>query len=166
MESVRDAVIAYLQGVPTGGIVVFLSMLPLLELRGAIPWALAPGGGGLPWTEGVPLAVLGNMIPVVPLLLWLGPVSDFLRRFPLLDRFFTWLFRRTRRKGGLVEKYRAIGLVLFVAIPLPVTGAWTGAAAAFVFGVPFRQALPAILGGVLIAATVVTLATLGVLALW
>jgi uncharacterized membrane protein len=166
MESVREAVVAYLQGLPPHGIVVVLSMLPILELRGAIPWALAPGGGGLPWTEGVPLAILGNMIPVVPLLLWLGPASDWLRRYPILDRFFTWLFRRTRRKGRLVEKYQALGLVLFVAIPLPVTGAWTGAAAAFVFGVPFRQALPAILAGVLMAATVVTLATVGVLAIW
>jgi len=166
MEAVRAAVVAYLGGVPADVIVVVLAMLPILELRGAIPWALAPMGGNLSYVEAVPLAILGNMIPVVPLLLWLGPVSDRLRRVPVLDRFFTWLFNRTRRKGKLVEKYQAVGLALFVAIPLPVTGAWTGAAAAFLFGIPFRQALPAILAGVCIAATVVTLATLGVLALW
>ncbi|MBD3335954.1 MAG: ligand-binding protein SH3 [Candidatus Eisenbacteria bacterium] len=166
MESVREAVVAFLAGVPPQGVTVVLAMLPILELRGAIPWALAPGGGALPWTQAVPLALLGNMIPVVPLLLWLGPVSDWLRRMPLFDRFFTWLFRRTRRKGRLVERYQALGLTLFVALPLPVTGAWTGAAAAFIFGVPFRQALAATVAGVCIAATVVTLATLGVLALW
>jgi uncharacterized membrane protein len=166
MEAVREAVVAYLAGVPPQVTVVILAMLPILELRGAIPWALAPIGGNLSVAQAVPLAILGNMIPIVPILLWLGPISDWLRRAPLLDRFFTWLFRRTRRKGRLVEKYQAVGLALFVAIPLPVTGAWTGAAAAFLFGIPFRQALPATLAGVCIAATVVTLATLGVLALW
>jgi uncharacterized membrane protein len=166
MEALRDALLAHLQGVPAQGTVVLLAMLPILELRGAIPWALAPGGGGLGWAEAVPLAILGNMIPVAPLLLWLGPVSDRLRALPLLDRFFVWLFRRTRRKGRLIEKYQSLGLLLFVAVPLPVTGAWTGAAAAFVFGIPFRQAFPAILGGVVAASAVVTLATLGVLALW
>ncbi|MBU1701866.1 MAG: small multi-drug export protein [Candidatus Eisenbacteria bacterium] len=166
MEAIREAIVAALQGVPPQVTVVILAMLPILELRGAIPWALAPIGGDLSLVEAVPLAILGNMIPVIPLLLWIGPISDWLRKMPLLDRFFTWLFQRTRRKGRLVEKYQAVGLALFVAIPLPITGAWTGAAAAFLFGIPFRQALLATLAGVCISATIVTLATLGVLALW
>lgn len=169
MEHLRESIVVALHGIPSEGITVILSMLPILELRGAIPWALAPesvGGGGLDWVRAVPLAVLGNLIPIPPILLWIGPVSDWLRRVPLFDRFFAWLFRRTRRKGRIIEKYQALGLALFVAVPLPVTGAWTGAAAAFVFGIPFRQAMPAIIGGVLLAATVVTLATLGVLAIF
>jgi uncharacterized membrane protein len=166
VEALRDTVVAWLQGIPPQGIVVVLSMLPILELRGAIPWALAPAGGGLSWVQAVPLAVLGNMLPIPLLLRWLGPVSAYLRRFRVMDAFFTWLFRRTRRKGRLVARYQAVGLALFVAVPLPVTGAWTGAVAAFLFGIPFRQAMLAILAGVLMAATVVTLATLGVLALW
>jgi len=135
-----------------------VAALPIVELRGAIPWALTIGH--LPWPEAYLFAVLGNMIPVVPLLLFLGPVSEVLRRIPLLDRFFLWLFARTRRRSGVIEKYGALGLVLFVAIPLPVTGAWTGSAAAFLFGIPFRKALPLILFGVCIAGVIVTAAVL------
>ncbi|MBU2617583.1 MAG: small multi-drug export protein, partial [Euryarchaeota archaeon] len=96
--------------------------------------------------------------------LWLEPVSNHLRRYKSWDKFFDWLFTRTHRKHNeRFEKYGAIALSLFVAVPLPVTGAWTGCAAAFVFGIKFRHALPAILLGVLIAGVVVTLTCLGVL---
>jgi uncharacterized membrane protein len=110
-------------------------------------------------------AVLGNLVPVVPLLLLLGPVSQRLSRYPLGARFFNWLFARTRRRGRTVEKYETLGLMLFVAIPLPVTGAWTGTAAAFIFGIRFRWALPAIVAGVCVAGVVVTLVTQGILGL-
>ena len=80
----------------------------------------------------------------------------------ILDVFFNWLFRRTyHRHNAMYERYGTIALALFVAIPLPVTGAWTGCAAAFVFGIQFRHALLAILAGVLIAGTIVTTITLG-----
>jgi uncharacterized membrane protein len=101
------------------------------------------------------------MIPVVPLLLFLGPVSAALRRMSLFDRFFTWLFKRTRRRSRAFRRFGALGLALFVAIPLPITGAWTGSAAAFLLGVPFRTAFPFILLGVSVAGVVVTAAVLG-----
>ena len=112
------------------------------------------------------LSYLG-FVGIIPLLLFLEPISSFLsRRSAVCRRFFDWLFARTRRRGRVVERYEAIGLILFVAIPLPVTGAWTGTVAAFLFGVRFRYALPAIITGILIAGTVVTLASLGVITLW
>ena len=89
-----------------------------------------------------------------------------LRRYGPFDRFFCWLFARTRRKAGVVERYGAFGLVLFVAVPLPVTGAWTGVVAAYLFDVPARRAAPAILLGICIAGVVVTLAVQGVIRLW
>lgn len=147
-------------------VVVLIAMLPIVELRGAIPWALHPSGGGLGWREAYLLAVAGNLVPVVPLLAFLGPISTFLSRYRHTRRFFEWLFARTRRRGRVIQKYRAIGLCMFVSIPLPVTGAWTGTAAAFVFGIPFRYALPAVVAGVLIAGVVVTLASMGVISLW
>ena len=143
---------------------LFIAMLPVSELRGAIPYALS---SGLSWQQSYFWAVIGNFIPVIPLLLFLGPLSKALsRRFVLWQRFFDWLFARTRRRGKIVERYEAIGLVLFVAIPLPITGAWTGTVAAFLFGVRFRYALPAIILGILLAGTVVTLASKGVISLW
>jgi uncharacterized membrane protein len=134
-----------------------MAMLPIIELRGALPYAICVKPEM--WIpRAYLLAVLGNFVPVVPILFFLGPVSDFLRRVPILDRFFTWLFARTRKRGKLIEKYEAIGLTMFVAIPLPVTGAWTGALAAFIFGIRRRWAIPCIALGVMIAGVIVILA--------
>lgn len=149
---------------PPEAAVLFLSMLPISELRGAIPLGLYYGLDPL---STYIIAVVGNMLPVVPLLLFLGPVSDFLRRWRVFDRFFDWLFARTRRNHtARFERWGLLALTLFVAIPLPVTGAWTGCAAAFVFGIRFWRAFLAVLCGVLISGTVVTLASLGVISLW
>ena len=136
-----------------------LSMLPISELRGAIPYAVA---NGIPWQKAYVIAVVGNFLPVIPIVYLIGPVSRWLRRASVFDRFFTWLFARTRRKGKMIERFEALGLILFVAIPLPVTGAWTGAVAAFVFGVRKGLAFPAIFLGICLAGVVVTLAATGV----
>ena len=160
----REVLVHWLSshGVPAEVVVLIISTLPIFELRGGIPcghFVL-----GLVWWKTYLMAVLGNMIPVVPLLLFLEPISKWLRRhIALTDRFFEWLFARTRRRGeARVRKYGIfLGLMLFVAIPLPVTGAWTGCAAAFIFGVRFRLSLPAILAGVLIASLVVSILTYG-----
>lgn len=163
-----DHIAHIFSALPRELITIFIAMLPVSELRGAIPWALAqpPIGGGLTWPQAYLYAVIGNFLPVIPLLLFLGPASQWLRRFRIFDRFFTWLFARTRRRGRIVERYEALGLVLFVAIPLPITGAWTGTVAAFLFGVRFWYALPAVIAGILIAGVVVTLASLGVISIF
>ena len=147
---------------PKEAVVFIVATLPIVELRGAIPFALSSAmGPAMSWWSAYLLSCLGNMVPIVPILAALGPISDWLRRrSSLAERFFTWLFSRTRRRGRVVERYGALGLILFVAIPLPVTGGWTGAAAAFLFGVPFRKALPCIALGVMIAGGVVTALTL------
>ena len=160
-----EHIIAALKDLPAEAVVFLIATVPIAELRGAIPWALAPPpvGGGLSWQEAYFWAVMGNLLPVPFLLGLLGPLSERLRRWGPMDRFFGWLFARTRRRGRLVERYGPIGLVLFVGIPLPVTGAWTGTVAAFLFGVPFRRALPAIVLGVLLAGAIVISASLGIL---
>jgi uncharacterized membrane protein len=148
-------------GLPAELIILIISTLPIFELRGGIPCGLALN---LVWWKTYIMAVLGNMIPVVPLLLFLEPISNWLRRHVAAsDRFFQWLFARTRRKTEAgIRKYGVfIGLMVFVAIPLPVTGAWTGSIAAFLFGIKFRYSLPAILMGVLIASIVVSILTYG-----
>jgi uncharacterized membrane protein len=156
---------SWLSALPKEVVIFVMAMLPILELRGAIPWAFkfAPQ---VPLVTMYIVAVLGNFAPVIPILLFLGPVSEFLRKVRIFDKFFTWLFARTRRRGRLIERYEAIGLTLFVAIPLPVTGAWTGALAAFIFGIRLRYAAPCILLGILIAGVVVTLASQGVISIW
>src|SRR3972149_10432486 len=142
-------------------IIVLLAALPIAELRLSIPIAIIEFN--IEPVTALILSVIGNMIPVVPLLLFLEPVSNFLRRWKMGDMFFTWLFERTHRKHSAeFEKYGSIGLALFVGIPLPATGAWTGCAAAFVFGFKFRNALLAIFAGVLMAGIIITLLTVGI----
>ncbi len=144
-------------------IVVIIAMLPIFELRGAIPVAVL--AFEMSWWEAYALSVAGNLIPIIPIILLIGPVSDFLMaRSKLWRRFFEWIFARTRRRGqDIVEKYQALGLGLFVSIPLPVTGAWTGSLLAFLMRIKARWAFPAILGGVMLAGVLVTLASTGVL---
>ncbi len=136
---------------------VLIAMLPIFELRGAIPVAYLQWD--MPIWQAFLWSILGNMIPI-PFVLWLlGPVSDWLSKHSrVMDRFFKWLFARTRRKHSKsFERWKEIALMLFVAIPLPGTGAWTGALAAFVFGIPNHVALPFIFFGVLIAGVAVSL---------
>lgn len=138
-------------------------MTPIGELRLAIPLALGKLGLSVP--EAYLVAVIGNLIPVIFLLLFLERVSLFLiRRSRFFERFFSWLFSRTRKRfEGKYHAYGYLALVLFVAVPLPVTGAWTGSAAAYLLGIPFWKALGLIAAGVLIAGLLVTLASVGVI---
>jgi uncharacterized membrane protein len=131
------------------------SMLPIIELRGALPMAI--NFFKIPWFKAFLISYLGNLVPV-PLILWLlGPMVKFLSKIKIFDKFFKWLFERTRRKGNkVIEKYEEIGLLAFVAIPLPGTGAWTGALIAFLFGLDFKKSLLVISLGVLIAGVIVT----------
>lgn len=159
-----DKLLQWLSGQSAELITAVLAMLPISELRGAIPYAV--GVAGMSWQEAYVISVIANFVPVIPLYILIGPVSEFLRKVPLFDRFFTWLFARARRKGKLIERFEVLGLVLFVAIPLPVTGAWTGTIAAFLFGVRKRLAFPAVFLGICIAGVVVTLAVTGVISFW
>ncbi|KAL3699748.1 hypothetical protein R1sor_017770 [Riccia sorocarpa] len=147
-------------GWPDELIVLTVAMLPVLELRGAIPisyWLkLDP-------IKGYALAVLGNMVPVPFVVLYLEKLSRFLGdRSSSAKTFLTWLFEKTRKKGGVIEEFEWLGLMLFVAVPFPGTGAWTGAFLAALLGMPFWEALTANLCGVLLAGLLVNLVvTLG-----
>lgn len=152
-----ERVIDFLNGLPKEAITVIVAALPVAELRGAIPLALAMKQ---PLAKTLILAYIGNMLPVIPLLVLLEPVSNKVRHISILRSFFDWLFERTKRKAEIVQRYEAIGLILFVAIPLPITGAWTGCIAASLFKIKFRYAFPAILIGVIIAGIIVTTLTL------
>lgn len=160
-------------GLSDNAIIVAISALPIVELRGAIPVGHILAAGSAAGEAPTPLAarlsesgrilvlaVLGNMIPV-PLILWfLGPLSEWARRWPAGRRLIDWLFARTRRKSAEIEKYETLGLMIFVAIPLPATGAWTGAMAAFLLGMSFRHAMLSIFLGVVIAGLIMTVLSL------
>ena len=147
--------------VPAWLMTLVVAALPVSEVRGAIP--LAMGVYGFSPLDAYLLSVFGNLLPIIPLLLFLGPISDYLRRFSLGDMFFTWLFDRTRNKCiKNHETFELTALAIFVAIPLPMTGAWTGCAVAFLLGFRFWPAFAAITAGVLIAGVIVTATVMGV----
>lgn len=147
-----DAILNILKSLPKEWITIIIAALPISELRGAMPVALAMG---LSPAKAFLLSILGNLIPVIPVLLFLEPVSNRLTRFKLWRNFFDWLFERTKEKGDLIQKYEALGLMLFVAVPLPMTGAWSGCIAASLFKIKFRYAFPAIALGVVMAGIIV-----------
>ncbi len=140
-------------------ITFLISTLPIFELRGAIPIAVLQFN--MPIIKAYFLSVAGNLLPILPILYFLEPIRKLLSKIKFMKRFFDWLYERTYKKSRKVMKYGAIGLTLFVAIPLPITGAWTGAVAAILFEVPPKYAFPSIILGVLIAGLVVSLVTLG-----
>ena len=140
-----------------------VSMLPVVELRGGIPFGVA---AGLPLPLAVLAAVIGNMLPIPFLILFTRRVFQWLQRnVPTLGNIISRLEQRAEDKKELVLKYKFWGLLILVAIPLPGTGAWTGALVATAMDLRLKRALPAIFCGVLIAAAIVAMVTMGLIAL-
>lgn len=129
--------------------------LPIVELRGAIPMGMGVFGFSAP--KAYMLSVVGNILPVLPLLWGLERFSGFLmQKNQLAGQFFNWLFIRTRRKfGSSFAVWGPLALATFVAVPLPMTGAWTGTVAAFLFGIPRWRAFSMISLGVITAGLIV-----------
>ncbi|PKM62846.1 MAG: hypothetical protein CVU97_03370 [Firmicutes bacterium HGW-Firmicutes-21] len=140
--------------------VVLISMLPVIELRGAIPIGL---GIGVDTWVCVAAAIIGNLIPIPFLIIFGGRILRYLAGFEKIGKPFKWILSLGERKVAKMHKVLFWGLLAFVAIPLPGTGAWTGALAAITLNLPLKKAILPIVIGVLIAAGAVTLISLGVL---
>ena len=135
-----------------------IAMVPVIELRGAIPAGVA---AGLPVAAACIAAIAGNLMPA-PVVIVLGRrVANWLRNTRFFGPKIVWLERRAHLKGRLVRKYRLLGLVILVGVPLPGTGVWTGSLVVSVLDIRMRHALPAIFLGLLIAAGITTALTLG-----
>jgi uncharacterized membrane protein len=145
---------------PSELIVFLISMTPVSELRGAIPLALTLYH--LPWWKAFLISVIGNILIILPVIIFLEKSSELLmRKSKVLNSFFNWLFERTRKKiSKSYDKYRNLALLIFVAVPLPMTGAWTGSVAAYLLGLSKKEALIYIGLGVVGAGIIVTLTTL------
>lgn len=155
-------VVDLLEGVPGEIITIIIAMTPIFELRGSIPVAITVLEMSPFWAYF--WSVLGNILPVVIIVFLLETVANFLStRFKFWEKFFNWLFARTRKKvKKQIDKYGDWGLFFLVAIPLPVTGGWTGALAAFLFGIKRLKAISVISLGIMTAGVIVLLLTLGV----
>lgn len=130
-----------------------ISATPIIELRGAIPVGAAQG---FPFLETFLLCVVGNMLPVPFIILFSRKIFDWLKTTRLFRRPTEWLEHRTLKKAPTFYKYELLGLAILVAIPLPGTGAWTGAILAALLDVRLQRAIPAIFLGVVVAALIVS----------
>ncbi len=140
-----------------------VSMVPVIELRGAIPLGLAYG---LHWLWVLIISIVGNLLPA-PFVIWIiRPFIEWMKKTPSLKKFGLWLDNRTKSKSKNIKKYKFWGLMLLVAIPLPGTGAWTGAMVAGIMNMRLKDAIPAILLGVIVAGIIVTLASFSVIAIF
>lgn len=145
-------------------ILVFLiSMVPLVELRGAIPFAQ---GFGLPLVPSYIVAVIGNMLPVPIIYLFARKVLEWGVDKPLIGKFFSWCLEKGRKGGQKLQEKAGkglfIALLLFVGIPLPGTGAWTGTLAASILDMDFKSSIMAVMLGVLLAGVIMGVASMGV----
>ncbi len=138
--------------------VAAIAALPVVELRGAVPVGILYFK--MPWWRALAVSVAGNLAPIPVLLLLLEPLARIARKSRRGERLVEWLFARARRKTADIQKYERLGLAIFVAIPLPATGAWTGAIAAVLLGMNPCTSFGAIALGVLGAGTIVTVLTL------
>jgi len=136
-------------------------MFPWLEARYMIPVSMVIYNPPWPWWQAFPLAIAGNILPIPFILLFFCRVEKFLRRYNFWTKIMDWLFARTRKKANTrIQRYEYIGLFIFVALPLPFTGAWTGALIAYLFGLKFSKSLIAIFLGIVVAAAIMILITI------
>lgn len=157
-------ILSWLEGTMGGEFIftMLVSMIPIVELRGGLPFGVALG---LPYPVAFAASVIGNVLPAPFIVVYIRRIFQWMRRhMPKLDSLVDKLERKAHLKGQMVTKYKYLGLCILVAIPLPGTGAWTGALAAAFLDMPLRKALPTIFLGVLIAGAAVAMITFGVTA--
>ena len=152
-ETLVQSIIHALSGsVGKEGIVFIISMIPILELRGAL--LVAGPLLGVPVAKAIPLCIIGNIIPVPFILLLITPIFNWMKGTKKLKPFVDRMEARAMSKKDQIEKYEFWGLVLFVGIPLPGTGAWTGSLIAALLGIKFKKAFPAVVIGILLATVI------------
>ena len=161
-----DSLSLWLHETPLGEtlLTMLISMLPVVELRGGLPAGVAMG---LPIPVAFIASLVGNMIPVPFIILFVRPLFKWVRiHIPKLEGFISHLEARAEAKSADVLRYQTWGLLIFVAIPLPGTGAWTGALVAAMMEMRLKRAFPAIVIGVVIAGVIVSIVTYGAQAIF
>lgn len=161
-ETLVQVVIDFFGGsVGKEALVFIISMIPILELRGGL--LVAGPLLGVPVETAIPLCIIGNIIPVPFILLLITPIFAWMKGTKLFKPMVEKLEAKAMSKSDKIEKYEFWGLVLFVGIPLPGTGAWTGSLIAALLGMKFKKAFPAVIIGILMATVIMTIVSYGLL---
>ena len=148
-----------MEGVKYILITFILAMSPISELRGAIPYGLKHS---IPFNLVFFVSIIGNTLPIIPLYFFLEKILKFFDKYKYGKKFNNWLINRTKKKSKIIETYETIGLLIFVGIPLPMTGAWTGTIASVIFRLKFKNFIIGAIGGILIAGIIVSSITIGI----
>ena len=156
MQKAAQSIVAFIIGifgVSAGKIIgiTFISMIPIIELRGSIPVGFVMG---LPWYASLVCSIIGNMLPVPVILLFVVKVFEFMKKHNILTKFVNKMEQKAMNRSEKVSKGEFWGLMLFVAIPLPGTGAWTGSLIAALLGMKFKKAFPAVIVGICMATVI------------
>lgn len=159
VETIVNAIVEWLTGIMPPELIAFVvSVLPILELRGGMIAAYALGVDFIP---AFLLCYLGNLLPMPFILIFIRRFVNWCKTTKALKWFADWMERKTEKNKDKVLKYETFGLLLFVAIPLPMTGGWTGALVAAMLDMPFKKAFPVIVAGVAIAGLIMSALTYG-----
>lgn len=135
-----------------------ISMLPIVELRLGVPYGILVQK--LEWHKVMLVSSLGNYIAAILVFIFIKYLSDYLMKYKIFNLILNWVFKRTRKKGSRIEKYKLYGLILFVGIPLPFTGAWTGCIASYLFNISVKNTFLGIFLGICMSSSIVTALTL------
>ncbi len=155
-----ETVVEFLREYVSAELVVFIiSLLPILELRGGL---IAAAIVGIEWYIALPICIIGNILPIPFVLLFIRKIFEWLKTFKFMRKFVEKLDERAKKKSESINKFIVWGLFIFVAIPLPGTGAWTGALVADILDVRFKKAFPVIFAGIITAGLIVALVSYGI----
>ena len=162
-DTLVQGLASLLGGKVSGEVIIFIiSMIPILELRGGL-LAASPALLNVPILRAIPICVIGNLLPIPFILLLIEKILNVMERIPGLGKFAVWIRQKADKNKGQIEKFGFWGLVLFVGIPLPGTGAWTGSLVAALLHMKFGKAIGAILIGIIMATVIMSLLSYGLL---
>ena len=162
-EALAEYIVNLLEGRISPEFIAFIvSMMPILELRGGL---IAAKIMEIDFLKAFAICYIGNMLPIPFILLFIRKIFTLLKKIPAVEKTIVNLEARSIRKADKIQKYRLWGLLIFVGIPLPGTGAWTGALAADLLDIRIRHSLPVIAAGVLIAGIIISALSYGLLGL-
>lgn len=162
-DTLVQGLASLLGGKVSGEVIIFIiSMIPILELRGGL-LAASPALLNVPILRAIPICVIGNLLPIPFILLLIERVLNVMEGIPGLGKVAVWIRQKADKNKGQIKKFGFWGLVLFVGIPLPGTGAWTGSLVAALLHMKFGKAIGAILCGIVMATVIMSLLSYGLL---
>ena len=158
MEGIIESIVSYMNGVPAELVVFIISLMPILELRGGL---IAASILGVEMWKAIPISIIGNILPIPFILLFIERIFELLKNTRFV-KLVNKLEEKAEKGAQKIMKHKHFGLFLFVGIPLPGTGAWTGSLVAALFHFKLKDACLAILGGLILATIIMTFISYGI----